>query len=125
MKLNTSIAVKAGLIGAVVAAIFGILVSIIPFLGCLFGWVGPLIAVVAGALYVHFSAGKVEIAEGALGGALAGAIAGVAGALVSNLIAVIFKDAGIATLFIGLIGGIVGGAIGGAIGGLVYSLIKK
>lgn len=125
MKINTSIASKAGLIGAVAGAVFGILVSLIPFLGCLFSWVGPLIAVVAGALYVHFSAGKVEIAEGALGGALAGAIAGAVGALVSNLIAVIFQDAAFISLILGLIGGIVGGAIGGAIGGAVYSLIKK
>jgi hypothetical protein len=129
MKINTSVALKAGLIGAAAAAVFSIIVNLIAtFLGplvCLVVWISPLIAVAAGVLYVYFSAGKVELAEGALGGALAGAIAGAGGALAGNLVAIIFQGAGIGSLFLGLIGGIIGGAVGGAIGGLVYSLIKK
>jgi hypothetical protein len=125
MKVNMAVVKRAGLIGGAAGLVFGILVGLIPALKCIIWWIGPLIALVTGALYVHFSAGKVELAEGALGGALVGAIPSGISGFVSNLLLAIFYDGSFVSVITGLIGGIIGGAIAGAIGGLVYSLIKK
>jgi hypothetical protein len=139
MKINTSVAVKAGVIGAVAGLVFAILLNVIPFLACLVCWAGPIIGLVTGALYVYFLGGA-EIAEGAVGGAASGAIGGLGSGLVNGIWSLIGgaagavgggEGAGIAAaggvvgFFTALIGGIVGGAILGAIGGLLYSLIKK
>ena len=67
MKLNTSVAMRAGLIGAVAGLVVGVL-GRIPFLGCLIAPLGWVVAVATGALYVHFraeSGGSVDLAEGA------------------------------------------------------------
>jgi hypothetical protein len=125
MKINTSVALKAGLIGAVAGLVFALLIQFVPFFVCIGWWIGPLLALVAGVLYVYLSSGKVDIGEGAIGGAIAGAITGAAQALISALLAMLFSDAGFGGLVLGLLTGAFGGAVGGAIGGAVYSLIKK
>jgi len=144
MKINTSVALKAGLIGAVAGLVFAFLTNIIPFLVCAACWVGPVIGLVTGALYVHF-AGKVELGEGAIGGALSGAIGGAGSGIVSGIFSLLGTGAAAASSLLGgeggaaaatagggvvgfltaLVGGIIGGAVLGAIGGAVYSLIKK
>jgi hypothetical protein len=125
MKVNMSVIQRAGLIGGVAGLVFGILVGLIPALQCIIWWIGPLIALITGALYVYFSAGKVELAEGAVGGAIVGAIPSGISGFVSNLLLLVFHHGSFISVITGLIGGIIGGAIAGAIGGLVYSLIKK
>jgi hypothetical protein len=139
MKINTSVALKAGLIGAAVGLVLAILTNLIPFLACVVCWVGPIVGLGTGALYVYFLGGA-EIGEGALGGALAGAIGGLGGGVVNAIWSLIggaagaagggegagiVAAAGVGGFFTSLIGGIVGGAVLGAIGGLLYSLIKK
>lgn len=139
MKINTSVALRAGLIGAAAGVVFALLTNIIPFLVCVACWVGPIIGLATGALYVHFLGGA-EVADGAVGGALAGAIGGLGGGVVNAIWSLIGGAAtavsgaedlgitaavGVGGFFGALIGGIVGGAVLGAIGGLVYSLIKK
>jgi hypothetical protein len=139
MKIDTSVALKAGLIGAGVGLVLALLVNVIPFLACVVCWVGPVVGLGTGALYVYFLGGA-EIGEGALGGALSGAIGGLGGGVVNAIWSLIGgaagavgggEGAGIAAVagaggFVGaLVGGIIGGAVLGAIGGLVYSLIKK
>jgi hypothetical protein len=144
MKINTSVALKAGLIGAAAGVVFALLTNLIPFLACVACWVGPAIGLVTGALYVYFLGGA-EIGEGAVGGALAGAISGGASGLVSGILSLLGVAAsaatsliggetgtaagaaggGIAGFFIALVSGIVSGAVLGAIGGLIYSFIKK
>jgi len=148
MKVDTSIALKAGLIGAAAGFVVAVLARI-HFLGCIIGPLGWLIAVATGVLYVHFALGggrSVEVGEGALGGALSGAIAGVVESLVSGVLTLIFGpvraavrllgrgEPGAAALsagitFIGVIGGIVlgtlVGAALGALGGVIYAAIKK
>lgn len=144
MKINTSVALKAGVIGAVAGLVFAVLVNVIPFLACVACWVGPIIGLVTGALYVHF-VGKVELAEGAIGGALSGAIGGAGSGIVSGIFSLLGTGAAAASSLLGgeggaaaatagggvigfltaLVSGIVGGAVLGAIGGAVYSLIKK
>ena len=143
MKVNTSVALKAGVIGAVAGLVFALLTNVIPFLGCIACWVGPAIGLVTGALYVHL-AGKVELGEGAIGGALSGAIGGAGSGIVSGVFSLLGTGAAAATSLLGgeggaaaatagggiigfltaLVGAIVGGAVLGAIGGLVYALIK-
>jgi hypothetical protein len=144
MKINTSVALKAGLIGAVAGVVFALLTNLIPFLACVACWVGPVIGLATGALYVHFLGGA-EIGEGAVGGALSGAIGGAGSGLTSGILSLLGVAAsaatsllggeagaaagttggGIAGFFIGLLSGIVGGAVLGAIGGLAYAAIKK
>lgn len=146
MKVNTSIALKAGLFGAVAGLVIAVL-GRVPFLGCIIAPLGWVVAVGTGVLYTHFALaeGPVELMEGGAGGALAGAIAGFVQSLVSGVLALIFGavgaaselmgsgDAGAAAIvagatLIGVIGGIVAGAIIGAIlggiGGAVYAAIK-
>lgn len=148
MKIDSSTALKAGLIGAAVGFIIALL-GRISFLGCIVGPLGWAVAVGTGVLYVHYAAAggrKVEVGEGALGGALAGGIAGVVQSFVSGVLTLIFGpvraaihflgrgEPGAAVLsagvtFIGVIGGIVLGAIVGAalgaLGGVIYAAIKK
>lgn len=125
MKINTSVALKAGLIGAAAAIVFGILISIIPFLACLTFWMGPLIALATGALYVYLTPKKEGAAEGAVGGAITGAVAGVINALVVNLFNIIVHSAAFGSLLSGILIGAVVSAVLGAIGGLIYAAIKK
>jgi hypothetical protein len=139
MKINTSVALKAGLIGAAAGLVFAVLTNIIPFLACVICWVGPIVGLATGALYVHFLGGA-EIGEGALGGALSGAIGGLGGGVVNAIWSLlggassaigggegsgIAAAAGVGGFFGALVGGIIGGAVLGAIGGVIYSLIKK
>ncbi len=148
MKLDTSVALKAGLIGAAVGFVLA-LIGRIPFVGCIVGPLGWLVAIAIGALYVHFAAAggrKVEIGEGALGGALAGGIASGISALVSGILTLIFGPvrAAVSLLgqgrpgaavvstgatLIGVIGGIILGvilgAVLGAVGGVIYAAVKK
>jgi len=143
-RINTSIALKAGVIGTVAGIVFAVLTNVIPFLICVACWVGPVIGLVTGALYVHFS-GKVEFGEGAVGGALSGAIGGAGSGLVNSIFSLLGAGAGAASSLLGgeggaaaaaagggvvgfltaLVGGIVGGAVLGAVGGLVYAAIKS
>ena len=127
MKINWSIALKAGLIGAAVGLVIGLL-SRIPFLVCIVGPLGWVASAGAGVLYAYFTmqgGAKLEITDGAIGGAAAGAIAGVAAPLVSGLLNLIFSHGS----FIGMLGSVLVGAIFGAalgaIGGLVYVVIKQ
>jgi hypothetical protein len=142
MKVNTSVALKAGLIGAAAAVVLAILNSFLCGILC---WVTLLVYAGAGALYVHFSSGKVELVDGAVGGALSGGIAGGAAGLVSGIFSLLGvaastganllggeAEAAAATAgggFVGFIlalgGAIVAGVVLGAIGGLLYSLVKK
>jgi uncharacterized protein YqgC (DUF456 family) len=148
MKIDTSVATRAGLIGAVAGLVVALL-SRIPFLGCLVAPLGWVVALATGALYVHFRAergGSVELAEGAVGGGVAGAVAGAVQSLVSGLLTLIFgavdtasslfggSDIGgtalaagvtIIGVVIGLVVGAIIGAVLGAIGGAIYSAIKK
>ena len=124
MKVDTSVALKAGVIGAVAGLVAALIVRI-PVLGCLVSWLGFIVALATGALYVYFASGKVEIAEGAAGGALAGAIAGAVNSLISGILGLIFDEQGFFSLIISIVIGAVGGAVLGAVGGLVYAAIKK
>jgi hypothetical protein len=138
MKIDTSVALKAGLIGAGIGLVISILVNIIPFLACVICWIGPVIGLATGALYVHFRGGA-EIGEGALGGALSGAIGGLGSGIVNAIWSLIGGAAGAVSSdvpglavasgaggFVGaLVSAIVGGAILGAIGGLIYAAVKK
>jgi hypothetical protein len=148
MNFNSSIAVKAGLIGAAVGFVLAIL-GRIPFLGCIINPLFWLVAVGAGVLYVHFATSggaAVQIAEGAVGGAVAGGISGLVHALVRDVLRLIFGAVGAASrllggasgqglaveagfgivaAIIGIIGGTVFGAILGAVGGLVYAALKN
>jgi hypothetical protein len=119
-----------------------------PFLNCLICWLGPILALATGALYVHFAASEgaqIDVGEGALGGALTGAIANAANSLVSGILNVIFGtvqtasgllggEGGSAVLaagataggvLVGIIMAAVIGAITGAIGGVIYAAIKS
>jgi hypothetical protein len=148
MKIDTSVATRAGLIGAVAGLVVGLL-SRIPFLGCLIAPLGWIVALGTGALYVHFrteGGGSVELPEGALGGGVAGAVAGGVQALVAGLLTLIFGavetasglfgggslggtalSAGftVVSVIAGVVGGVIVGAILGAVGGAVYAAIKK
>ncbi len=124
MKINMPVALKAGLIGAA-AGLVAAFITRIPFLGCLVSWLGTVVALAVGALYVHLCATKVELAEGAVGGAVAGAIAGAVNALVRGILDIIFTSVGFfGGLVLPLILGIIFGAIAGAIGGLIWALVK-
>jgi hypothetical protein len=125
MKIDTSVALKAGLIGAGAGVVAGLAVGAIPFLFCLAWWIPLLIGLLTGALYVYLTPGKEDIAGGAIGGAVTGAIAGLASALATNLLTLLLHDGTIFGLFLGLGGGIVTGAVLGAIGGAIYAAIKK
>lgn len=104
MKVDTSIALKAGVIGAVAGIVFAVLTNVTPFLACVVCWVGPVIGLVTGALYVHF-AGKVEPGEGALGGALSGGIGGAGSGIVSGIFSLLGAGAGAASSLLGGEGG--------------------
>ena len=111
MKLDTDTAIKAGLIGAAAGLVFGILVGVVPFLVCIFGWIGPLIGLATGALYVHLTVIKESGAEGAVGGAVTGAIASAVSGLVSNLLGVILGNATVGGLVVGVLLAALGGAV--------------
>ena len=148
MNFNSSIAIRAGLIGAAAGFVVAIL-GRIPFLGCVIAPLGWLVAVGAGALYVHFAIGggaTVQIAEGAVGGAVSGGIAGLVQSLIGGILTILFgavraassalgqgeignaaigAGASIVAVIIAIIGGTVFGAILGAVGGLVYAALKS
>ena len=148
MNFNSSIAVKAGLIGAAAGFVVAIL-GRIPFLGCIIAPLGWLVAVGAGVLYVHFATrggAVVQIAEGAVGGAVSGGIAGLVQALISGVLAILFgavraasnalgqgeiggaaigAGVGFVAVIFAIIAGTVFGAILGAVGGLVYAALKS
>ena len=147
MKVNTSLALRAGLIGAAAGLVLAVLTRI-PFLGCLFCWIGPVLSLAIGALYVHFAIGEgatVDIAEGALGGTIAGAIAGGVNSLVSGVLTLVFGTVGtvsnllggegesaiagivgtVGGAIMGMIVGIIVGIAAGAVGGAVYAAIKR
>ena len=148
MNFNSSIAIKAGLIGAAAGFVLAIL-GRIPILGCVVAPLGWLVAVGAGALYVHFATSggaAVQIAEGAVGGAVSGGIAGLVQALIGGVLSILFGSVRAATSALGqggiggaaigagvgfvavvfaIIGGAVFGAILGAVGGLVYAALKN
>jgi hypothetical protein len=125
VRLDTDTALKAGLIGAAAGLVFGILVGVVPFLFCLFGWIGPLIGLATGALYVHLTVIKESVTEGAVGGAVTGAIASAVSNLASNLLKVILGNGSVSGLIVGVLLGALGGAILGGLGGLIYAAIKK
>ena len=92
MNVNSSVALKAGLIGAAAGLVVAIL-GRVPVLGCIIGPLGWLVAVATGVLYVYLAAGlgeRVTVSDGALGGGLSGAIAGAAQALVSGVLTLLF-----------------------------------
>ena len=147
MNFNKSVALKAGLYGAIAGVVLALL-SRIAFLACIIGPFGWVIAVGTGVLYTYYASQEatVEIQEGAVGGAIAGAIAAAAQAVVSGILALIFGtvqaassmigsgDAGSAAvmagatvigIIIGLVVGAIIGAILGAIGGGGYAFIKN
>jgi hypothetical protein len=144
MKLDTSVALKAGLIGAGLGLVVAVL-GRIPFLGCISCFLGPLAALVTGALYVQFATGKVELADGALGGAVAGAISGAVNSLFSGLMNLIFgtaqaasdllggefgaaaltAGASVGSVLVGIVVGAIVGAVLGLVGGIIYAAIKK
>jgi len=140
VKFNQSVALKAGLYGAIAGLVVALL-SRIAFLACIIGPFGWVVAVATGVLYTYLAsqAATVEIQEGAVGGAIAGAIAAVVQAVISGVLSLIFGvagsgDAGSAAVVAGatLIGVIIGivvgaivGAILGAIGGGGYAFIKN
>jgi len=148
MNFNSSIAIKAGLIGAAAGFVLAIL-GRIPFLGCVVAPLGWLVAVGAGVLYVHFASGggaAVQIAEGAVGGAVSGGVAGLVQALISGVLSILFGSVRAATnalgqgeiggaaigagvgfvaVVIAIIGGTIFGAVLGAVGGLVYAALKN
>jgi hypothetical protein len=121
MKINTPVMLRAGLIGAAVAIVFGILVSVIPTLVYLTFWMGAVINLATGALYVHLTPRKGGLAEGAVGGAIAGVVAGVIYAPVVNLFNIIVYSAAFGSLISGVLREVVAGAVLGAVGGLVYA----
>jgi hypothetical protein len=147
MNFNSSIAIKAGLIGAVVGLVVAVL-GRIPFINCIIAPLSWLVAVAAGVLYVYYassSGAAVAIGEGAVGGGVSGGIAGLAHALLSGVLTLLFGSVRAAssafgrgevggaaigasvTLFvviIGIIGGTVVGVVLGAVGGLVFAAIK-
>jgi hypothetical protein len=151
VKFNQSIALKAGLYGAIAGVVVALL-GRIPFLGCIiapFGWV---VAVGTGVLYTYFASANatVDLQEGAVGGGIAGAIAAAAQAVISGILNLIFGtvqaassllgggDAGAAAsaaaitaganligIIVGIVVGAIVGAILGAIGGAGYAYIKN
>jgi len=147
MKFDSSVAIKAGLIGAA-AGLLVALIGRIPFIGCIVAPLAWLVAVASGVLYVYFAisgGAKVELVEGALGGGIAGGIAGLVNGLVSGVLTLAFGAVGTAASLIGggelgsaalstganvagvivsMVGGAVAGVVLGAIGGLVFALIK-
>jgi len=146
VKFNTSVAVKAGIYGAIAGLVVALL-GRIPFVNCLIAPLGWVVAVGTGVLYTHFAlaeGNKVELVEGAVGGAVAGAIAGAVNSLITGILNLIFGVAGAASdllggdagaaaiaatvsiisVITGLIVGAIVGAILGAIGGAVYAAIK-
>lgn len=126
MKVNTSVALKAGLIGAVAGIVLGAIFGLIPlFGGCLSQWGGAIVGLATGALYVYLTPTKEDLVGGAVGGAITGAIAGLASAFASNLLELLLRQGSVLSLFTGLIYGAIGGAVLGAIGGLIYAAIKK
>jgi len=125
MKINSNVALRAGLIGAAAAIVFTIVIRVMPLLGCLIVWMGPLISLAAGALYVYLTPAKEDIAGGATGGAVTGAIAGGVSALVSSLYDILVNSAGMGGLVVSVVIGAVIGAVLGAIGGAIYAAIKK
>jgi hypothetical protein len=141
MNFNSSIAMKAGLIGAAVGLVIAIL-GRIPFLGCFIAPLGWIAAVGAGVLYVHLAGGgqlpvvssggtmgatgsvPVAIGEGAVGGAVAGGITGLVQALVGGVLSLLFGAAQAASSALG--GGNAGDAALGAgiaLVGVVVALI--
>lgn len=128
MKLDTSAALKAALIGVVAGIIF-VLIGRIPLLGtaisCIFSRIAWVIALVVGALYVQFAAGKVELLDGGVGGGLAGAIAGGVPGFAAGLLDLLFSDGGFGGMILATLSGAGIGAVLGAIGGLIYAAVKK
>jgi hypothetical protein len=147
MKINTSVALKAGLIGAA-AGLLAALIGRIPCWGGIGRILGFVVALGTGALYVYMTPTKEDLVGGALGGGVAGAIAGFTNGLIAGVLDLIFGTVGAAStllggqegagvaaavqagatvgnVLLGIIGGVIGGAVLGAIGGLIYSAIKK
>jgi len=146
VKFNSSVALRAGLIGAAAGLVVALL-GRIPFVACIVGPLGWLVAVGTGVLYVYFiinQGGSVDVAGGAVGGAVSGAIAGAAQSLVSGILTLVFGTVRAASTFlqgepgagalaagatvIGVIAGIVLGTIIsaalGALGGVVFAAIQ-
>jgi len=146
MKFNSSAAMRAGLIGAVISLAVAV-IGRIPLINCFVCGLAPLVALGAGVLYTNFAAGlgqQVDIAEGAVGGGIAGAITYAAHALIGGILALLFGAVQAASNIVGgelgsaltstastiggvlisIITGVIIGAILGAIGGLAFAAIK-
>jgi hypothetical protein len=126
MKLNSSVTLKAGLIGAVAAFVLAVITSI-PVLGCLVNWVVPVLALVVGASYVHLAVAageQVDLTEGAVGGAVTGGIAAVISAFAMGILGLLFGTEFVLGMLYEILLGAVVGAVLGAIGGAIYALVR-
>ena len=131
---------RSGLMGAAVAAVFAILSSFVPLLGC----VGFLIYLGVGAYSVMLGrqAGSPanEMGQDGVDGGLAGLIAGLVGGVISLILVLLrvgtsagsTSDAAAGIAIVGglgavgvLCGAFIFGAVLGAVGGVVYGMIAK
>ena len=137
---------RAGVIGAVVAAILTVVSSFIPFLGCLLAPIGFIVPFAIGAYSVMLGrqAGRPagNTAQDGVDGGIAGAIAGVVNGLVGGIFvllgvgpsAMMSGDAGSAAVagMVGITAAVSGicfglfiGGILAAIGGVIYGMVMK
>jgi len=131
---------RAGLIGAAVAAVIAILGSFVPFVGC----IGFLVYLGVGAYSVMLGrqsgAPAGEIGQDGVDGGLAGLISGLVGGVISLILVLLrvgtsagsTSDAAAGIAIVGglgavgvLCGAFIFGAVLGAVGGVVYSMIAK
>ena len=119
-NINMQSVLKAGGIAAGVAIVLGIL-SLIPFLGAIFGIVlfcgGIFIPIGGGMLYGYFTPGKEDMQTAAIGGALAGGASGIILAVfnaISSTVGVGVSE-GVGT-------GLAAGALSGTVGAICFGI---
>lgn len=138
MKINTESAIKAGGIGAAIAAVIGLLSGVVGYfisgnfsVGATFCCGGVIIPLLSGVLYGYLTPGKETLGQGALGGALSGFAAGIMYGIfqgISTAVVFLVQGSEFSTAIRGSIDTIVGyccaaifvGSVMGAIGGAVW-----
>ena len=141
MNINTQSVIKAGGIGAAIAAVIGLLggatafisssavVYIAGLMSCC-GW--ALIPAASGALYGYFTPGKETVNNGLIGGAISGIAAGMMFGIFRGIVTAAYLatrpgadvaaalGAGATSILLACCGALIVGGILGAIGGGVW-----
>jgi hypothetical protein len=121
MKLNLSLVLRAGLLGAVAAVILRLIERFVPGLG-IGGTVSlglvALVALFTGVYYAYHSRHKRDWLTNIVGGGLSGGLMALISALVARLLPGVGADGLITQV-------VIGGLVAGAAGGLILSVIRR